>query len=145
MARWTRPAASFRRTSGSDLGLIRDQTLRDDLSRQYAGPASAAYLYALLPEHHEIVRERTPQVVADHIWMACIQSPAPDQHYLADCDSPIAEARAQAVLDGYMRDPILLPKLRFWVANQGVAPSGIRNCKPILRDFLVRAEVQAKP
>ena len=131
--------------SSGELGLIRDETLRDVISRHYAGSASAAYLYALQPEYRKLVRGLTPQVVADHIWARCVQSPAPDQQYLLDCNSPISETEAKAVLDGYLRDPSLLPELRFWVANQGVALAGIRNYKPILRDVLVRVEAEKKP
>ncbi len=82
--------------SGGDLGLIRDETLRDDISRPYAGAASAAYLYALQPEYRKIVRGLTPLVVADHIWAACVQTPVPDHQFLLDCDSPIDEAQARA-------------------------------------------------
>ena len=53
------------------------------------------------------------------------------EHYLLDCDSPISEADAQAVLAGYMQDPKLLPELRFWVANQGVAINVIANYKTV--------------
>ncbi len=130
--------------SGGDLSLIRDQTLRDAMSRHYARTASAAYLYAPQPEYRKIVRGLTPQVVADHIWATCVQSPKLDQQYLLDCDSPISEAEAQAVLDSYLRDPRLLPELRFWVANQGVALN-IKNYKPILRDLLARAKAEEKP
>ncbi len=143
---WYRADSTYQdMRSGGDLGLIRDETLRDDISRHYAGSASAAYLYALQPEYRKIVRGLTPQVVTDHIWTVCVQTPSPDHQYLLNCASPIDETQAQAVLDGYLRDPKLLPELRFWVANQGVALIGIRNYKPILRNFLVRTEAEVKP
>jgi len=125
--------------SGGELGLIRDQVLRDAMSQYYleSGPGNA-YLFALQPEYRKIVRGLTPLAVADHIWAKCWKQPIPGEQYLLDCDSPISEAQAQAVLAGYPQDPSLLPELRFWVANQGVALNAIGNYKPILRDMLAR-------
>ena len=125
--------------SGGELGLIRDQGLRDALSQYYLENGSGtAYLFMLQPEYRKIVRGLTPSVVADHIWAKCWQQPRPSEQYLFDCDSPVSEAQAQAVLDGYLKDPNLLPELRFWVANQGVAISVIGNYKPLLMDMLAR-------
>ena len=31
------------------------------------------------------------------------------EQYLPDCDAPVTEAQAQAILDAYVRDPGLLP------------------------------------
>lgn len=130
--------------SGGELGLIRDQHLRDALSQYYLENGSGtAYLFMMQPEYRRIVRGLTPSVVADHIWAKCWQQPKPAEQYLLDCDAPISEVEAQAVLAGYMQDPKLLPELRFWVANEGVALSAIGNYKPILRDMLAREKVQA--
>lgn len=122
--------------SGGELGLIRDQRLRDALSQYYLENGSGtAYLFMLQPEYRRLVRGLTPSVVADHIWAKCWQQPKPSEQYLIDCESPISEAEAQAVLDAYLKDPKLLPELRFWVANQGVAITAIGNYKPYLRDM----------
>ncbi len=127
--------------SGGELGLIRDQGLRDELSQYYLENGSGtAYLFMLQPEYRKLVRGLTPSVVADHIWAKCWQQPRPAEQYLLDCDSPISEAEAQAVLEGYMRDPALLKELRFWVANQGVALNAIGNYKPVLREMLAPAK-----
>lgn len=132
--------------SGGELGLIRDQALRDAMSQYYLENGSGiAYLFALQPEYRKIVRGLTPSAAAEYIWAKCWQQPSPGEQYLLDCDSPISEAEAQAVLDGYLKDPNLLPELRFWVANQGVALNVIGNYKPILRNMLARAKVEATP
>jgi hypothetical protein len=131
--------------SSGELGLIHDQTLRAAMSRYYIGTVSAAYLNSLQPEYRKIVRGLTPQVVTDHIWANCVHTPSRDEQYLLDCDAPISEAEAQAVLDSYLKDPRLLPELRFWIANQGVALLGIRNYKPILRDLQARTQAEIKP
>ena len=125
--------------SGGELGLIRDQTLREALSQYYLESGSGvAYLFYLQPEYRKIVRGLTPSAAADHIWANCWQQPNPLEQHLLACDAPISEAEAQAVLDAYAKDPTLLPELRFWVANQGVAINVISNYDPILRGMLER-------
>ena len=125
--------------SGGELGLIRDQVLRNAMSQYYLENGSGtAFLFTTQPEYRMIVRGLTPQVVADHIWANCWRQPTPTEQILLDCDSPISETEAQAVLDGYLKEPTLLPELRFWVANQGVALTVIGNYRPILEDMLAR-------
>ena len=132
--------------SGGELGLIRDQGLRDRLSQYYLENGSGtAYLFMLQPEYRKLVRGLTPSVVADHIWAKCWQQPRPAEQYLLDCDSPVSEAQAQAVLDGYLKDPNLLLELRFWLANQGVALSVIGNYNPLLKDMLARVKPETPP
>lgn len=123
--------------SGGELGLIRDQRLRDALSQYYLESGSSVdYLFYLQPEYRKIVRGLTPQVVSDHIWTKCWRQAAPTEQYLLDCDAPITEAQAQAVLDGYLQDPNLLKELRFWITNQGVSLNVIDTWKPMLREML---------
>jgi len=130
--------------SGGELGLIRDPALRNGLSQYYLESGSAVdYVFYLQPEYRKIVRGLTPSVVADHIWTTCWRQSSLDKQTLLDCEAPITEAEAQAVLAGYMKDPRLLPELRFWMANQGVALNVIGNYKPILRDMLAREKGQA--
>ena len=128
--------------SGGELGLIRDQRLRDALSQYYLENGSGtAYLFMLQPEYRRIVRGLTPQVVADHIWAKCWRQPNPGEQDLYDCAAPIPEAQAQAILDAYTKDPNLLPELRFWVANQTVALGVIGNYTPLVRDMLARTRM----
>lgn len=125
--------------SGGELGLIRDEKLRDALSQYYLESGSAVdYIFYLQPEYRKIVRGLTPSVAADHIWAKCWRQPSPTEQDLLDCDSPISEAEAQAILDGYLKDPRILPELRFWLANQGVALNVIANYRTSLRAMLAR-------
>jgi hypothetical protein len=127
--------------SGGELGLIRDETLREALSQYYLESGSGvAYLFYLQPEYRKIVRGLTPSVAADHIWANCWRQPTPTEQRLVDCDSPISEAQAQAILDAYMKDPNLLPELRFWVASQGVAINVIKNYRTSLNTMLARKQ-----
>jgi hypothetical protein len=127
--------------SAGELGLIRDEKLRDTLGQYYleSGPA-VDYLFKLQPEYRKIVRGLTPSVAADYIWANCWRQPNVGEQHLLDCDAPISEAQAQAILDGYMKDPQLLPELRFWVANQGVALNASANFKRTLSAMLARPQ-----
>lgn len=132
--------------SGGELGLIRDEKLRDALGQYYLETGSGVdYLFKLQPEYRKLVRGLTPSVAADHIWAKCWRQPEVSEQYLLDCDSPISEAEAQAILDGYMKDPNLLPELRFWVANQGVTLNASANFKRSLNAMLVRGPAQVAP
>lgn len=141
---WTSSDATYQEMrSGGELGLIRDESLRESLSQYYVdSDAGVAYLFYLQPEYRKIVRGLTPSVVADHIWARCWEQPNPIEQHLLDCDSPIPEAAAHAVLAGYLEDPDLLSELRFWVANQGVALKVIANYRPVLAEILARPTAQ---
>ena len=132
--------------SGGQLGLIRDDKLRDALSQYYLETgAGVDYLFKLQPEYRNTVRGLTPSVVADQIWAKCWRQPVLTEQYLLDCASPVSEVEAQAILDGYVKDPKLLPELRFWVANQGVALNAALNFKRSLRAMIVRRPARTAP
>lgn len=113
--------------SAGDLGLISDQSLRAKLANYYVtGPGfQANVLLNLQPEYRKIVRGLTPAVVSRQVWSKCHKSFTTYQQMqvqaLMDCDSPVSETEAQAVLDGYLASPVLLPELRFWVTNLEVS------------------------
>ncbi|TAH46769.1 MAG: hypothetical protein EYC71_02910 [Gammaproteobacteria bacterium] len=132
--------------SGGELGLIRDNVLRDALSQYYLETGSASdYLFYLQPEYRKLVRGLTPSVVADYIWAKCWSQPSPLEQHLLDCEAPISEEAAQAVLEGYLGDPKLLPELRFWVANQIVVLNVVKNYTVSLNEMLPRATVPTAP
>jgi hypothetical protein len=132
--------------SGGELGLIRDPILREALSAYYfENGAGSAFLFDVQPEYRKIVRGLTPQVVADHIWTKCWQQTSAIDQLLLDCESPISEAEAQTILENYFQDPRLVPELRFWVANQGVALKVIQNFKPVLKDMLEPKKPEPMP
>jgi len=105
--------------SAGELGLFADPDLRTALADYYVNGAgyAANFLFRLEPEYRKQVRGHTPTIASAHVWAHCHQTPAPDQQRLIDCDSPMSEAEAQAVLDGYLADPSLLLELRFWITN----------------------------
>jgi hypothetical protein len=129
--------------SAGELGLIRDPRLRADISKYYAEASgdNVGYILAFQPEYRRIVRGLTPAVVSNHVWSRCWTQTSQDAQELLDCPSPISEAEAQALLDGYLKDPRLLGELRFWLANQGVALNVIGNTRKL--DEAILARIQA--
>jgi hypothetical protein len=105
--------------SAGELGLFTDQKLRTTLADYYVGGAgyAANFMFRSEPEYRMHVRGLTPTIASAQIWAKCQKIPGRDEQLLVDCDSPMSEAAAQAVLDGYLADPQLLPELRFWISN----------------------------
>ena len=132
---------------GGELGLIRDPQLRNHLSFYYAtNAAEEGYLFRVQPEYRRIVRGLTPAAAADHIWSQCWKLVTERrEQQLLDCDSPITEAQAHAVLEGYVQDPQLLRELRFWVANQVVALNSIAGYRLRVEKILARLDKDQAP
>jgi hypothetical protein len=124
--------------NSGDLGLLRDDHLRSSLADYYvSGPVvSAPYILQYVPEYRHLVRGQTPDAVSEYIWKRCVANVGGLEEDLStECETPITEAEAQAVLDGYLATPGLLTALRFWVTNQrvGVALlSNVRDDSPAL-------------
>lgn len=105
--------------SAGELGLFRDQVLRQALADYYVSGAGQAanFLFRTEPDYRKLVRGLTPSLVSRQIWTACHRQIAASGQELLDCDSPMPEAAAQAVLDTYLAEPRLLLELRFWITN----------------------------
>lgn len=110
--------------SAGDLGLIRDAQLRNALAKYYVtGPLGGSpHLLQYNPEFRTLVRGYTPTRVSDYIWEHCVlRAGSKDEGFNPDCESPVSDAEARAILDRYLAAPNMLPSLRFWVTNQKVA------------------------
>ena len=112
--------------NAGDLELINDRSLRSALANHYVngiGP-QANVLLEMQPEYRKIVRGLTPSVASNQVWAHCHKSFANNRQQsqaLIDCDSPMTEIQAQAVLDGYLAHSQLLPELRFWITDLEVS------------------------
>lgn len=119
---WTSNDTTYRELlNGGDLRLIEDERLRATLPVYHGSKGELDYLFTMIPEYRRIVRGISPAVVSNQIWSQCHRITADFQQVLMDCEAPISEEEAQAVLRTYLAEPELLPELRFWVANQRVA------------------------
>ena len=107
--------------NAGDLGLIRNEKLRDALAKYYVTgvgpneslrPATGARVSGERSWPHSI-----PGVT--NIWTSCFSEATGVQlETLLDCKSPLSEPEAQAVLDSYLAVPDLLSELRFWITTQ---------------------------
>ncbi len=129
-------------SNGGELGLIKDGSLRESLTKYYAEGAGKDldYILSSQPEYRKIVRGLTPVAVSNHVWAKCWKLPNAYEQYLLDCESPISEADAQKVLDAYLKNPELLSELRFWNSSQGIAVKLVVNNKLAVKDMLKRME-----
>lgn len=128
--------------NGGELGLIKDERMRTALAQYYIEGSGddVDYILAYQPEYRKIVRGLTPSVVSNHIWEKCFELPNASEQYLLDCESPMSEVEAQAVLNRYRNDPELLSELRFWMTNQEVALKVVENTQKLGSAMLDRME-----
>jgi len=127
---------------GGELGLIKDERMRTALAQYYIEGSGddVDYILAFQPEYRKIVRGLTPTIVSNQIWAKCFTLPNASEQFLLDCESPMSEAEAQAVLDNYRKDPKLLSELRFWITNQEVALKVVENTRSLGSTMLERME-----
>lgn len=145
---WTGNDTTYRELlNGGELSMIKDEGLRSTLSAYYREGSSdeVGYLLTMIPEYRKMVRGMSPSVVSAQIWAKCHRQPNYEEQTLPDCESPMSEAEAQAVLDAYTRDPELLSELRFWVTNQQVALKVIANNKVAVTAMLERMNKETSP
>ncbi len=116
---YRKPDVTFQeiRSTGSLL-LIRNGELRAEVARHYSAGAGSQVteVLGLIPRYREHVRGLVPWKIQQHIWTHCYGSVGADQ-VLKECDSPVSEAEALAVLDRMRRSPELTAELRFWMVN----------------------------
>ena len=104
--------------SSGDLLLIRDAALRAHIATHYSASAGSQVVevLGLIPRYREHVRGMTPWGIQQYIWARCYRSESTHQ-FLLDCESPISEAEALAVIENYRRSTELTEELRFWMVN----------------------------
>ena len=76
-----------------------------------------ARLVDVIPAYREDIRGLTPMRVQRHIWAKCHRFLSDDRQELSDCETPITEAEARTILNGYLESPEVIKGLRFWITN----------------------------
>jgi len=105
-------------TGAGELGLVRNERLRAALAKYYndIDTRRRVGVYQFVPPYRDRVRGATPLAVARYILDRC-SSQGPLNQHLIDCDAPIDEDAAGAVLDGYLARTGMLDELRYWVTS----------------------------
>jgi len=104
--------------SAGNLGLIPDPELRRALGDYYgASFDQKSFVFQLIPTYRDTVRGMTPWGIQNYIWASCFESTGLDQYRLLDCDSPVAEERAQALLERFAARTEVVEQLRNWLRN----------------------------
>lgn len=116
---YRKPDVTFQeiRSTGSLL-LIRNGELRAEVARHYSAGAGSQVteVLGLIPRYREHVRGLVPWKIQQYIWANCYGSAGAEQA-LKECDSPVSEADALAVLTQLRQSPELTAELRFWMVN----------------------------
>jgi hypothetical protein len=99
-----------------DLGLIADQDLRAGLSKYYraSGSGISGEILRHDPVYRVQVRGLVPTRVQAYIWTHCFQQLEGTDQRLLECDAPIPEAEAAAILQTLRGSESLLQNLRYW-------------------------------
>lgn len=136
---YRKPDTTFQEiVSSGDLQLIRNPGLRARIATHYGAGAGSQVVevLGLIPAYRERVRGMTPWRIQQYIWSNCYKSVDANQ-LLLDCESPVTEAEALAVLQRYRQTSQLTSDLRFWMVN---VDSGLM----LMRDIKRQAEVLAR-
>nr|WP_238346033.1 DUF6090 family protein [Luteimonas saliphila] len=133
--------------NAGELGLIRDPALPTALADYYITGLGfqANYLLRLEPEYRRLVRGVTPQAIATHAWAHCHRNTGGIDQVLVDCESPVSEAEARAMLDGYLAQPQLLAELKFWITNLAVSIELVENNRKEAAALAARLRVGQAP
>jgi len=105
-------------TGAGEVGLIRDERLRAALAKYYndVDVRRRVGVYQFVPPYRDRVRGATPLATARYILDRCSSQGALDQSFI-ECDAPIDEEAAGAILAGYLARPEMIDELRYWVTS----------------------------
>ncbi len=81
--------------------------------------SQGGWLFRNLPAYRERVRGLTSLQVQCYLLASCIELRGFDQ-LLTDCDAPISDTEAGALLDRYRAAPGLAEDLRYWASTLGI-------------------------
>jgi hypothetical protein len=111
-----------------ELRLLSDGTLSKGLADYYrqTGSGMTGEILRHAPEYRVHVRGLVPYKVQEYIWASCWRQREGADQELIDCPSPIPEAEAAAIVEGFRHDALLLRELRFWRTQLHVSMQIIR-------------------
>jgi hypothetical protein len=114
--------------NAGDLGLIEDPGLRAALGTYYSESevSQGRWIFGLIPAYRTRIRGLTPLAVQRYLIGSCTRQDEYDTQVLVDCDAPIPEEEARALLDRYRSAPDLLEELRYWGSNLEVSDTIMR-------------------
>jgi hypothetical protein len=76
----------------------------------------------------------TPWAIQEYIWAKCYSGEGGSQALL-DCESPVSQEEALAVLEQFRQSPELLGQLRFWMATNGTGTELLANIQRDAQDL----------
>ena len=128
-----------------ELRLLGDGDLSKGLADYYrnTGTGMIGEILRHNPQYRLQIRGLTPYAVQEYIWAKCWRQREGADQELIDCPSPIPEAHAAAIVDGYRANDTLLQNLRFWRAQMHVSVLIVKNVEQQARDLDARVQALA--
>jgi len=106
--------------SGGALGLIENLKLRGQLARYYTEADNPVLTER--PVYREHIRGLMPLPVQNYIWEQCYSNDNYDQKLL-ECEAPINDGEAAALVATISKNEQLMSELRYWMSTMHVAQS----------------------
>jgi len=104
--------------SGGALGLIENLKLRGQLARYYTEADNPVLTER--PAYREHIRGLIPLPVQNYIWEQCYSNDNYDQKLL-ECEAPINDGDAAALVTTISKNEQLMSELRYWMSTMHVA------------------------
>jgi len=104
--------------SGGALGLIENLKLRGQLARYYTEADNPVLTER--PVYREHIRGLIPLPVQNYIWEQCYSNDNYDQKLL-ECEAPINDGDAAALVTTISKNEQLMSELRYWMSTMHVA------------------------
>ncbi len=132
--------------TAGDLHLIKSAELRSLFAEYFVNSTDLqeTHLFRHIPKYREDVRGLFPYEIQEYVWTHCHKADGNAQ-LLIDCELPVSESEAEAILATITSDRDIVSGLRFWTTNLLVATNVITDNRDKIHDLieLVEAEIAA--
>lgn len=106
-------------------GLPSDQRLKATLTRYYGSTEQVTIIGSQLPPYREKVRSIIPAYVQEAMWKNCIGISGRQQIMKPDCEAPISNSEASAIIDMLRADSQIKTTLTFWMSTISIVLVGL--------------------
>lgn len=105
--------------SAGELGLIRNEAIRDTLSTYYT--LGHNVILSERPRYRERVRGIVPIGVQTHIWTNCFSTDVQGAQTIVPCEPPAPDEEIAGIVAKIADNDSLMEDLRYWVSTMEVA------------------------
>lgn len=106
-------------------GLPNDLVLKTILTRYYGSTEQITIIASHLPRYRELIRSIIPAAVQQAMWQDCIDISGRQQIMKPDCNAPISNAEASAIIDEIRANDDIRTSLTFWMSTISIVIVGL--------------------